>query len=73
MDLSVLLAAQGELIDNITVHVDNAVQDTEDGVGELKQAVKLQKRNRKRMCLIIGGIVLLIVIVGIIIYFTTKK
>jgi len=47
MDLSVLLVAQGEMVDQIALHVTNAVDDTEEGVKELAQAVKLQKRTRK--------------------------
>lgn len=47
MDLSVLLVAQGEMVDQIALHVNNAVDDTEEGVKELSQAVKLQKRTRK--------------------------
>ena len=47
MDLTVLLAAQGEMVDQIVIQVNNAVEDTEEGVKELQQAVKLQKRNRK--------------------------
>lgn len=47
MDLSVLLVAQGEMVDQIALHVTNAVDDTEEGVKELHAAVKLQKRTRK--------------------------
>jgi t-SNARE complex subunit (syntaxin) len=47
MDLTVLLAAQGDMVDQIAIQVNNAVDDTEEGVKELQQAVKLQKRNRK--------------------------
>lgn len=73
MDLTVLLAAQGEMVDQIGIQVNNAVEDTEEGVKELQAAVKLQKRNRKRMCMIIGGIMILIIVVALVVYFTTKK
>ena len=47
MDLSVLLVSQGEMVDQIALHVTNAVGDTEEGTKELQQAVKLQKKTRK--------------------------
>jgi t-SNARE complex subunit (syntaxin) len=47
MDLSVMLAAQGEVIDQIAVHVNNAAEDTAAGVKDLGEAVKIQKRSRK--------------------------
>jgi syntaxin 1A/syntaxin 1B/2/3 len=47
MDMAVLVAAQGEVIDRIAVHVDSAVNDTEEGVQALQKAVKLQKKSRK--------------------------
>ena len=53
MDLTVLLAAQGEMVDQIAIHVSNAVEDTEGGVKELQTAVKLQKRNRKVFIVIV--------------------
>lgn len=56
MDMAVLVAAQGEVIDQIVVHVDNAVNDTEAGVKELATAVTIQKKTRKKMCMIIGFI-----------------
>jgi syntaxin 1A/syntaxin 1B/2/3 len=47
MDMAVLVAAQGEVIDQIAVHIDHAVADTEEGVQQLQKAVKLQKKSRK--------------------------
>ncbi len=47
MDMSVLVAAQGEMLDHVEIQVNNAVADTEKGVDALKDAVKYQKRSRK--------------------------
>ena len=47
MDMAVLVAAQGEMIDSIAVHVQDAVSDTEAGVKSLQQATTYQKKARK--------------------------
>jgi t-SNARE complex subunit (syntaxin) len=47
MDMAVLVAAQGEVIDQIAVHVESAVNDTDAGVVALKKAVEIQKKTRK--------------------------
>ena len=47
MDMAVLVAAQGEAIDQIAIYVESAVNDTEAGVKDLTQAVEIQKRTRK--------------------------
>ncbi|KAJ2998970.1 Syntaxin-1A [Globomyces sp. JEL0801] len=46
-DMAVLVQAQGEVIDQIAVHIDNAVVDTEEGVQAMSRAVKIQKKTRK--------------------------
>jgi len=50
--MSVLVAAQGELIDRIENHVSKAVEDTEAGVGHLKKAVKIQVTIGQTICYI---------------------
>ena len=47
--MAVLVAAQGEQIDQIEIHVSNAVDTTEKGVQALHKAVKDQKKSR-RVC-----------------------
>ncbi|KAJ3039277.1 Syntaxin-1A [Rhizophlyctis rosea] len=54
MDMSVLVAAQGEVLNQIEVHVSNAVDHTEQGVQALAKAVKLQKKTRKVGCVVKG-------------------
>ncbi|KAJ3218999.1 Syntaxin-1A [Clydaea vesicula] len=65
MDMSVLVAAQGELLNAIDSHVANAVDETEAGITQLKGAVKLQKKTRKKMCIIICCLVILSVAIGV--------
>ncbi|KAJ3258653.1 Plasma membrane t-SNARE, secretory vesicle fusion [Boothiomyces macroporosus] len=62
MDMAVMVAAQGEMINQIAVHVDSAVNDTEAGVQALTKAVKTQKKTRKKMCIIIFLIVAIIAV-----------
>lgn len=50
IDMAVLVAAQGEVIDQIAVHVEGAVNDTEAGANALKKAVEIQKKTRKVLC-----------------------
>ncbi len=52
MDMAVLVAAQGEVVDQIAIHVEEAVKDTDAGVTALHNAVELQKKSRKKMCMI---------------------
>ena len=47
MDMSVLVAAQGEVINQIAVHIENAANDTEQGVQQLVKATETQKKSRK--------------------------
>ncbi|ORZ40644.1 t-SNARE [Catenaria anguillulae PL171] len=65
IDMSVLVAQQGELLNQIDSHVTKAVEYTEQGVEEMKQANKIQKRSRKRMCILIFCLVILAVCVGL--------
>ncbi|KAI8915552.1 t-SNARE [Gorgonomyces haynaldii] len=62
MDMAVLVAAQGEMIDSIAVHVNEAVNDTDAGVKALQQATTYQKKSRKKMCIIIFIIVAIIAV-----------
>jgi t-SNARE complex subunit (syntaxin) len=47
MDMAVLVAAQGEMVDQIAIHINDAANDTEAGVKALKNATELQKKTRK--------------------------
>ena len=72
VDMSVLVEAQGELLDQIEHHVVDAVEYAEAGVKELTKAKKLQQAARKKMvavacCLMI---VLAIVLVPVLMKFT---
>jgi t-SNARE complex subunit (syntaxin) len=62
MDMAVLVAAQGEMVDSIAVHINSAVDDTAKGADALKNAVVYQKKSRKKMCIIL---IIIIVIVAV--------
>jgi syntaxin 1A/syntaxin 1B/2/3 len=47
MDMAVMIATQGEVIDQIAVHIDAAVEETSKGAVHLQKAVKIQRGNRK--------------------------
>jgi len=63
MDMAVLVESQGELLNQIEFNVSQSVDYTAKGVIELKQAVKLQKKSRKKMCILIGILLIIIVVV----------
>lgn len=66
VDMAVLVETQGELIDQIEYNVNQSVAYTEKAVVELQSANKLQKKSRKKMCILICIlVVLLLVIAGI--------
>ncbi|KNE65220.1 hypothetical protein AMAG_10868 [Allomyces macrogynus ATCC 38327] len=65
VDMSVLVAQQGELLNQIDSNVTKAVEYTEAGVEEMKEAVKIQKKSRKRMCILIACLVILAVCIGV--------
>ena len=52
MDMAVLVSAQGEMLNQIEVHVSNAVEHTEAGTQALGKAIKLQKKARVTSCLL---------------------
>ncbi|KAJ3200516.1 Plasma membrane t-SNARE, secretory vesicle fusion [Entophlyctis luteolus] len=73
VDMAVLVAAQGDLIKQIEDHVDNANQDVDKGATALHGAVKLQKKARKKMCIIIALIIALALVIGLGVYFGVVK
>eukprot|EP00262_Sarcandra_glabra_P008207 TRINITY_DN2152_c0_g1_i3.p1 TRINITY_DN2152_c0_g1~~TRINITY_DN2152_c0_g1_i3.p1 ORF type:complete len:191 (+),score=32.72 TRINITY_DN2152_c0_g1_i3:68-640(+) len=65
LDMSVLVEAQGDMLDNIESQVSSAVVHVQSGTTALRKAKVLQKNSRKWMCIAI--IILLIIIVIIIV------
>lgn len=70
MDMAVLVAAQGEMLNNIETNVSNAVDHTEQGNQALSKAIKLQKKARKRMIIIICCLILVCVGIALAVYFS---
>lgn len=64
LDLSVLVEAQGEILNNIEVQVTGAVEHVQTGTNLLQKARVLQKNTRKWTCIAI--IILLIIVLVIV-------
>ncbi|XP_078179229.1 syntaxin-132-like [Carex rostrata] len=63
MDLSVLVEAQGELLDDIETQVTNAAEHVQSGTVQLQKARRSQKNTRKWSCC---AIILLLIIILVI-------
>ncbi|GLT29331.1 hypothetical protein SLA2020_042050 [Shorea laevis] len=70
LDMSVMVEAQGEQMDDIEHHVMNASHYVNDGTKELRTAKKYQRSSRKWFC--IGVILLLLIVLVIIIPIATS-
>jgi len=64
LDMSVLVEAQGEMIDNVASHVAKSVVYVQQGHVELRMAREYQKSTRKWACCI--SVILLIVLIAIL-------
>lgn len=69
LDMSVLVEAQGDMLDNIESQVSSAVDHVQSGTTALQKAKKLQKNSRKWMCI---AIMILLIIVAIIVLAVVK-
>jgi len=63
VDMAVLVDTQGEMLNQIEFNVSQSVAYTADGVKELKGAVKLQKKSRKKMYIIICLMVIVVIVI----------
>ena len=68
LDMSVLVAQQGELIDEIEDNCNMAAEYTSQGVKAIREAAVIQKKSRKKLCVII--ILVVVVVVILIVVFT---
>lgn len=67
LDMSVLVEAQGELLDQIEYTVSQSVNYTGKAVEELRSANKYQKKVRKKMCCVICiGLIVIIILLSTI-------
>lgn len=60
LDLALLVEAQGEVLDHIEFHVQNAAIDVEAGNEEVYESINIQKRIRKKQ---LGLLVIVVVVV----------
>ncbi|XP_070195682.1 syntaxin-1A-like [Littorina saxatilis] len=70
-DLNLLVWQQGEMLDNIEEHVEQAEEKVEAGNGKLSDAKKLRSKARRRKfwCLGITGLAVIIVLIVVIVVF----
>jgi len=66
VDMSVLVAAQGELIDQIEDNCNMAAEYTSQGVKAIREAAVIQKKSRKKLCCIVVLVVVVIVIIVVL-------
>merc|ERR1719482_1277899 len=64
LDMSVLVEAQGELLDQIEYTVGQSVNYTGKAVEELRTASKYQKKVRKKMCCVICLILVIVAVIA---------
>ena len=64
IDLSALVEAQGEVLDNIEVQVAKSVDYVASGTAALSKAKEYQKKGRKLMCC--SAIILLVMLFAIL-------
>ncbi|MQM01102.1 hypothetical protein Taro_033848 [Colocasia esculenta] len=69
LDMSVLVEAQGDMLNNIESQVSSAVDHVQQGTTALQKAKRLQKNSRKWMCI---AIIILLIIVAIIVVAVIK-
>jgi len=66
-DLATMVHEQGEMVDSIEVHVSEAQYSVTEGTNQLRLAEDLKVAARKKkLCMLIAGIIVLAVLVGII-------
>jgi len=66
VDMSVLVAAQGELIDQIEDNCNMAAEYTSQGVKAIREAAVIQKKSRKKLCWIVILLTVLVIIIVIV-------
>ena len=64
LDMSVLVEAQGEMIDNVESHVTRSVEYVQQGHVELKKALAYQKNTRKWTCIVI--VILMTILISVL-------
>jgi len=64
MDMAVMVQAQGEMLNRIEDQVNIAVEATENGVQSLRKANKLQRKARRKQCIIVLCLIVILVIIA---------
>ena len=58
-DFSFLLEEQSELLDNIEFQTKQARSYIEDGIGDTEEAIRINKKIRKKRCIILIAVMLI--------------
>jgi len=66
VDMSVLVAQQGELIDQIEDNCNMAAEYTSQGVKAIREAAVIQKKSRKKLCCIVILLAVLVIIIVVV-------
>jgi t-SNARE complex subunit (syntaxin) len=68
-DMALMVAEQGEHIDNIQTHIESAAYQTNKGVKELAKASRSQKKARGRMCCVAVMLIILLIVLTLVLKF----
>ncbi|KFQ58815.1 Syntaxin-12, partial [Pelecanus crispus] len=71
-DLAMMIHDQGDMIDSIEANVESAEVHVERASEQLQRAAYYQKKSRKKICILILGLVVASIIIGFIIWQTAK-
>ncbi|XP_068199249.1 syntaxin-7 [Antennarius striatus] len=71
-DLGMMVHEQGDMIDSIEAHVENADVKVQRGTQQLSRAAEHQRSSRKKICILVIVVVIIGVVVGLIIWASLK-
>ncbi|NXM32806.1 STX12 protein, partial [Oxyruncus cristatus] len=71
-DLAMMIHDQGDMIDSIEANVESAEVHVERASEQLQRAAYYQKKSRKKICILMFGLVVACLIIGLIIWKTRK-
>ncbi|XP_060114158.1 syntaxin-12 [Heteronotia binoei] len=71
-DLAMMIHDQGDMIDSIESSIENAEVHVENANEQLQRASYYQKKSRKKICILIVGLVMVLLILGIVIWQAAK-
>ncbi|UMM25130.1 hypothetical protein L5515_005073 [Caenorhabditis briggsae] len=71
MDMAMLVESQGEMVDRIEYNVEHAKEFVDRAVADTKKAVQYQsKARRKKICILVTGVILITTLIILILFWT---